>query len=78
MAQNLYTHQSCHNIVIKMSDDGFRSIRLKEPLLNAVEQFILMHPELGYKGIADFVTDAVREKLLDLQAYFAQAQEVKA
>ena len=60
-----------------MSDDGFRSIRLKEPLLNAVEGFIREHPELGYKGIADFVTDAVREKLIELNAQLGSAQVAK-
>ena len=51
-----------------MAQDGFRSIRLKEAVLEAVENYILAHPELGYKGIADFVTDAVREKLIALNA----------
>lgn len=74
LAQYLYTTNAYHNIVIKMSDDGFRSIRLKEALLNSVEQFILAHPELGYKGMADFVTDAVREKLIELNTQLANSE----
>ncbi len=79
LTQNLNTPFACHNIVINMNDDGFRSIRLKSPLLNAVERFLMQHPELGYKGLADFVTDAVREKLIELNTQLGAAkQEVEA
>ena len=68
-----------------MAEDGFRSIRLKKSLLDAVEKFIMQHPELGYKGIADFVDEATRDKLLKLEAHYsamnqqpAEVREVKA
>ena len=54
-----------------MASDGFRSIRLKKSLLDAVEKFMIQHPELGYKGIADFVDEATRDKLLELQAHYS-------
>jgi hypothetical protein len=44
----------------------YRGITLQKELVNVVEQYITTHPETGYKSLADFVTDAVREKCMAL------------
>jgi len=40
----------------------YRGVTLQRELLNKIEEYIKAHPEMGYKSIADFITDAVREK----------------
>jgi metal-responsive CopG/Arc/MetJ family transcriptional regulator len=45
-----------------MPIDKYRGVSLQKELLDAVESYIKAHPEMGYKSLADFVTDAVREK----------------
>jgi hypothetical protein len=45
----------------------YRGVTLQRELLNKIEEYIKAHPEMGYKSIADFITDAVREKCEKLQ-----------
>jgi len=40
----------------------YRGITLQRELVNVIEQYVKSHPEMGYKSLADFVTDAIREK----------------
>jgi hypothetical protein len=40
----------------------YRGISLRRELVNKREEYMKAHPESGYKSLADFVTDAVREK----------------
>lgn len=40
----------------------YRGITLQRELVNVIEEYIKAHPEMGYKSLADFVTDAIREK----------------
>ena len=40
----------------------YRGVTLQRELLNLIEEYIKTHPEMGYKSLADFITDAVREK----------------
>ena len=42
--------------------DRYRSISLHKDLVNVIEQYIKNHPERGYKSLADFTTDAIREQ----------------
>ena len=35
--------------------------------MNKIEEYMKAHPESGYKSLADFVTDAVREKCEELK-----------
>jgi len=42
--------------------DRYRGVSLQRELINRIEEYIKTHPEMGYKSLADFVTDAVREK----------------
>ena len=49
-------------------------IRVPREFKDYIESFIQQHPELGYASVREFMTDAVREKLKELQ----RAQEVEA
>jgi hypothetical protein len=40
----------------------YRGITLQRELVDKIEEYIKTHRETGYKSLADFVTDAVREK----------------
>jgi len=50
-----------------MPIDRFRGLSLQRELLDKIEEYINNHPETGYKSLADFVTDAVREKCIELK-----------
>jgi len=50
-----------------MPMDKYRGVSLQRELINLIEEYIKAHPEMGYKSLADFVTDAVREKCSDLK-----------
>ncbi len=45
-----------------MPVDKYRGISLHRDLVGAIEAYIKTHPEMGYKSLADFATDAIREK----------------
>ena len=45
-----------------MPMDKYRGISLQKELVGTIESYIKAHPEMGYKSLADFVTDAIREK----------------
>jgi metal-responsive CopG/Arc/MetJ family transcriptional regulator len=56
-------------------DEGFRGISLKKELVDDVEKFIKEYPEVGYKNIAEFVSDAVRRRKEQLiQTYAVKPQ----
>ena len=44
----------------------FRGISLKRELVDDVQNFINEHPTIGYKNVAEFVSDAVRRRKEDL------------
>jgi hypothetical protein len=54
-----------------MPMDKYRGVSLQRELINLIEEYIKAHPEMGYKSLADFVTDAVREKCSDLKILVA-------
>jgi len=45
----------------------YRGITLQRELVDKIEEYIKMHPEMGYKSIADFITDVIREKCFELK-----------
>ena len=47
--------------------DGYRSISLPEDLINLVEKVIEEHPEYGYKSLSEFIKDAIKSKLVELE-----------
>ena len=57
-----------------MGHDKYRSIRLPEELLDEVEKEVKSGKK-GYKSIAEFVKDAIRVKLLQME--FAKKRDEK-
>jgi hypothetical protein len=47
--------------------DRYRGVTLQKELMDKIEEYIKTHPEMGYKSLADFVTDALRGKCRELQ-----------
>ena len=45
-----------------MPVDKYRGLSLPKDLVDTIEEYIIAHPEMGYKSLADFATDAIREK----------------
>ena len=54
-----------------MPVDRYRGISLQRELVDEIEGYIKMHPERGYKSLADFVTDAVRRRCEELKILVA-------
>ena len=46
-------------------EKDFRGVSLKRELVDEVERFVIEHP--GYKGIADFVHEAVRIRMEEIR-----------
>jgi len=57
-----------------MPMDKYRGVSLQRELINLIEEYIKAHPEMGYKSLADFVTDAVREKCEELKILTSAAE----
>jgi len=57
-----------------MPMDKYRGVSLQRELVNLIEEYIKAHPEMGYKSLADFVTDAVREKCSELKILVATSE----
>ncbi|MCW4047335.1 MAG: ribbon-helix-helix domain-containing protein [Candidatus Bathyarchaeota archaeon] len=57
-----------------MPMDKYRGISLQRELVDIIEEYIKAHPEMGYKSLADFVTDAVREKCSELRIIAATSE----
>jgi hypothetical protein len=45
-----------------MPVNKYRGLSLHRDLVTSIEEYINAHPEMGYKSLADFATDAIREK----------------
>jgi hypothetical protein len=60
-----------------MPMDKYRGVSLQRELVNLIEEYIKVHPETGYKSLADFVTDAVREKCERLKILMPTSQQPK-
>lgn len=52
----------------------FKGISIRKEVYDSIESFITAHPEMGYRTVAQFVTDAVREKLIELNAQLGAAR----
>jgi hypothetical protein len=48
--------------VVFVPVDKYRGVSLHKDLVGTIEEYIKTHPEMGYKSLADFVTDAIRDK----------------
>ncbi|MHB1507519.1 MAG: ribbon-helix-helix domain-containing protein [Cuniculiplasma sp.] len=45
----------------------YTTVKIPDPLLKSVEDFIQENPELGYRNRSEFIVEAIREKLMDLK-----------
>jgi len=50
-----------------MAKEGYKSLSLPEELVNDIKKIIQEYPELGYKSVAEFIKDSVREKISQIQ-----------
>ncbi|MCJ7633169.1 hypothetical protein MUP77_12355 [Candidatus Bathyarchaeota archaeon] len=55
-----------------MPMDKYRGISLQRGLVDTIENYIKAHSEMGYKSLADFATDAIREKCEKLGVFTPQ------
>jgi hypothetical protein len=55
-----------------MPMDKYRGISLQRDFVDMIENFIKVHSEMGYKSLADFATDAMREKCEKLGVFTPQ------
>lgn len=44
-------------------NDEWKTLKLKTAVIEGVQKYIDEHPELGYRSVADFITDLIREKI---------------
>ena len=51
---------------------NYRGISLQRDLVDMIENYIKVHSEMGYKSLADFATDAIREKCEKLGVFNPQ------
>ena len=57
-------------------EKGFRGISFKKELIDDIEKFLDLHPELGYKNVTDLVDEAVRLRVQELKkAYVSTSQK---
>jgi len=47
----------------------YRTVKLPESMVKAIEEILKMHPECGWQSISEFVRDAVRYSLYWKQKY---------
>jgi metal-responsive CopG/Arc/MetJ family transcriptional regulator len=54
-----------------MPKDRYKGVSLPKDMIEEVERIVKEYPELGYTSVADFVKEAVREKILKLKQTLA-------
>ena len=45
----------------------YRTVRLPEELVNEIERVIKKHKKYGYRSIAEFVAEAVRRRIEEIE-----------
>lgn len=53
---------STRMLSVMTAQQKYRRVSLKKELVDTIEKFIKKHPEFGYRSIAQFVEDAIRER----------------
>lgn len=72
--QYLYTTKLYGVLVVNMPVGEYRGISIRKEVYESVQDFISRHPEMGYRNVAQFVTDAVREKLIELNTQLTNSE----
>jgi hypothetical protein len=57
-----------------MPMDKYRGVSLQKELVGTIENYVKAHPEMGYKSLADFVTDAIRDKCEKLGVFSSETK----
>lgn len=57
------------------ASEGFKGVSMRPALLEYIAKFIEEHQELGYKSVADFVQEAVRLRIQELQKLYPKFKE---
>ena len=57
-----------------MPVDKYRGVSLHKDLVGTIEEYIKTHPEMGYKSLSDFITDAIREKCEQLGIFLPKPE----
>ena len=50
-----------------MPPKGYRTLTLPIEMVEEIKKLIEEHPELGYSSVAEFVKDAIRSKLIEIE-----------
>ena len=61
--------------MVCMPKGEYKGVSLPKEMIEEINRIIREHPELGYSSIADFVKDAVREKMLKLKQALVDVKE---
>ena len=59
-----------------MPQKGYKSVTLPEDLLNRVELFIGRYPESGMRSVTEFVVDAIRRRIEELEEIEMRKREL--
>jgi len=51
----------------RMPRKGYKSISIPEDLVKEIERIINKHRRLGYRTVAEFITDAIRRRIEELE-----------
>ena len=55
----------------------WRGISMRSELVAEIEKFIEEHPELGYKNVSQFVTEATRIRITDVKKTYPSVSPEK-
>ena len=50
-----------------MPPKSYKGITLPQEMVEEIKKLIEEHPELGYSSVAEFVKDAIRSKLIEIE-----------
>lgn len=60
-----------------MPTGEWRGISMRAELVAEIEKFIKEHPELGYKNVSQFVTEATRVRITDVKKTYPSFSQEK-
>ncbi|NPA75606.1 MAG: hypothetical protein GXO25_05960 [Euryarchaeota archaeon] len=58
---------------MKQNTDAWTAIRIPRAFKDSIDLFLIEHPELGYRSVAQFLVDSGRRRLEELNAALSGA-----
>jgi len=52
---------------------GYKTVALPEEIVNAIRHAISKHKDLGFKSVPEFVKDAIRRRLEQIERWEAES-----